>query len=46
MDKHEERLSRNPRIGMVYRNWQKQEPLQRQAILNRAQWCLDNIEIL
>lgn len=46
MDKHEERLSRNPRIGMVYKNWQKQAPEQRQATLDRAKWCIDNIESL
>jgi len=46
MNKHEERLSRNPRIGMVYKNWQKQDAKQRQATLDRAQWCLDNIESL
>ncbi len=46
MNKHEERLSRNPRIGMVYKNWQKQAPEQRQATLDRAKWCLDNIESL
>ena len=46
MNKHEEKLTRNPRIGMVYKNWQKQEPIQRQAILDRAQWCLNNIETL
>lgn len=46
MDKHEQRLSRNPRIGMVYKNWHKQEPAQRQATLKRAKWCLDNVEKL
>ncbi len=46
MNKHEERLSRNPRIGMVYKNWQKQDEQQRQVILDRAHWCLDNIESL
>lgn len=46
MSKHQSHLETNPRIGMVYKNWQKQAPEQRQAILNRAKWCLDNIEDL
>ncbi len=46
MHSHQARLTHNPRIGMVYKNWQKQDPAQQQAILNRAQWCLDNIETL
>jgi len=46
MEKHREQFSSNPRIGMVYRNWDKQSNENRQAIIERAQWCLDNIEQL
>ncbi len=46
MVKHKKRLEKNPRIGMIYRNWDKQSDEQQQAILNRAQWCLENINEL
>lgn len=46
MLQHREMLSKNPRIGMLYKNWDKQEQSQQQAVLNRAQWCYDNIESL
>lgn len=46
MVQHRERLLRNPRIGLIYGNWDKQESAQKQAVLERAQWCLDNIETL
>jgi deoxyribodipyrimidine photolyase-related protein len=46
MVKHRERLAKNPRIGMIYGNWDKQNDEQKHAVLERAQWCLDNIETL
>ncbi len=46
MVQHRERLQGNPRIGMVYRNWDKQSDEQRSATLDRAQWCLQHIENL
>jgi deoxyribodipyrimidine photolyase-related protein len=46
MQRHREQFEVNPRIGMVYRNWDKQTEESRQATLTRAQWCLDNIEAL
>ncbi|RDL45407.1 cryptochrome/photolyase family protein [Marinomonas piezotolerans] len=46
MNKHRERLLKNPRISVIYGNWDRQDAQQRDAILNRAQWCLDNIESL
>ncbi len=46
MDKHRERLFKNPRIGVIYGNWDRQDASYRQEILDRAQWCLDNIEEL
>lgn len=46
MLRHEQQLTNNPRIGMIYKNWYKQDKHQQQAILKRAMWCLDNIESL
>ena len=46
MDKQREALKNNPRIGMVYRNWDKQSDTSRQKTLERANWCLNNIEKL
>lgn len=46
MIKHRKKLENNPRIGMIYRTWDKQEKPQRQAILARAKWCLQNLEDL
>ncbi|MCS7485749.1 deoxyribodipyrimidine photolyase [Marinomonas sp. BSi20414] len=46
MVKHRERLATNPRIGMIYGNWDKQNDAQKHAVLQRAEWCLDNIESL
>lgn len=43
---HRDRLIQNPRIGMIYRNWDKQKPEQQQATLENAQWYLENIEAL
>lgn len=46
LHQHRERLENNPRIGMVYRNWDKQSRETRDATLVRAKWCLENIESL
>ncbi|RBP83824.1 cryptochrome/photolyase family protein [Marinomonas rhizomae] len=46
MVKHRERLGKNPRIGMIYGNWDKQNDAQKYAVLQRAEWCLENIESL
>jgi len=46
MVRHRDRFERNPRIGMVYRNWDKQPPQQRNEVVERGQWCLDHIEEL
>lgn len=46
MSKHRQILEKNPRISMVYRNWDKQPQEQRNKVLTRAQWCLENIENL
>lgn len=46
MVNHREELERNPRIGMVYKNWDKQDTQLQDDTLIRAQWVLDNIESL
>ena len=46
MVQHRDRLLKNPRIGMIYGNWDKQDKAQQDAVLERAQWCLDNINEL
>jgi deoxyribodipyrimidine photolyase-related protein len=46
MHTHRQRLEQNPRIGMVYRNWDKQPNTQRQAILDQAQYYIEHIETL
>lgn len=37
-DRHRARLERNPRIGMMYRTWDKMDPDQRAALLEHADW--------
>ena len=39
-------LERNPRIGMVYRTWDKMPPAQQQALLDRGDSVLANLEHL
>lgn len=46
MLKHRDRLLNNPRIGMIYGNWDKQDKALQDDTMERAQWCLDNIESL
>lgn len=46
LNRHESLLSSNPRMGLMYKQWQKKSPEQQQALLKRADWCLDNIENL
>ena len=46
MVKHRNRFEKNPRIGMVYRNWDKQKPEIREQTLAQAHWCLDHIDEL
>jgi len=46
MIQHRDRLANNPRIGMVYRSWDKQSEEVQQATLERADWCLQNLEVL
>lgn len=46
MDRHKERFSNNPRIGMVYRNLEKMDDTLRADMLKRASWILENLNSL
>ena len=46
MHKHEKRLTRNPRIGMIFRSWDNMEESQRQAILDTAEQYISDLENL
>ncbi|WP_394130816.1 cryptochrome/photolyase family protein [Marinobacter nauticus] len=46
IDRHREDFANNPRMTMMYRNWDKQKPERREALLARADWVLANIETL
>lgn len=46
IDRHREDFANNPRMTMMYRNWDKQAPERRQAILARADELLKDIENL
>ena len=43
MHRHRERLEANPRIGVMYRNWDRQDESAREATLERARQVLDSI---
>ncbi len=45
-DRHEDKLAKNPRIGMAYRLWNKMEAEKKEAILKQANHYLSNIEEL
>ena len=45
-DRHREKLSLNFRLSMVYRLWDKITPQDREAILLRADYCLEHLEAL
>jgi len=46
IDRHREDFANNPRMTMMYRNWDKQKPERRKALRARADWVLANIETL
>ncbi|WP_404364725.1 cryptochrome/photolyase family protein [Marinobacter sp.] len=46
IDRHRDRFASNPRMGMMYRNWEKQKPARREALIARGDWLLSNIEKL
>ncbi len=44
--RHRDRLGKNPRMGMMYRNLDRQSDGRKSAIGRRASWLLENIESL
>ncbi len=46
MIRHREKLATNPRIGMIYGSWDRQNQPEREATLARADWCQKNLDIL
>ncbi len=46
MDRQRKRIGNNPRTSMVYRGWDKRSEADRQAILDRAEYCLENLDKL
>lgn len=45
-DKNEDKLSKNPRIGMMYNVWRKMKPDDKVALLEQADYYLKNINNL
>jgi deoxyribodipyrimidine photolyase-related protein len=45
-DKHENKLAKNPRIGMMYNVWRKMKPEDKAALLQQADFYLKNINDL
>lgn len=45
-DRHEKKLSNNPRIGMMYNVWRKMDPTKKVALLEQAEYYLKNIDQL
>ena len=46
MQRHADRFSRNPRTAMAYRSWDKMDTDVKRQLLERAEYCLENIESL
>ncbi|WP_111642526.1 cryptochrome/photolyase family protein [Marinimicrobium alkaliphilum] len=46
IDRHRETLADNPRMKLIYANWDKQDPVQRRKILATARARLDRLEQL
>ncbi|MDX6182886.1 cryptochrome/photolyase family protein [Flavobacterium sp. Fl-77] len=45
-DKHKDKLSQNPRIGMMYNVWNKMKPEDKTVLLEQADYYLKNINSL
>jgi deoxyribodipyrimidine photolyase-related protein len=45
-DRHQDKLKRNPRIGMAYQVWEKMDSVKRQAILQQADIYLNQLDSL
>ena len=46
MDRHKERFSNNPRIGMVYRNLNKMDVSIRKETIEKGDWVISNLDQL
>ncbi|MCH8507036.1 MAG: cryptochrome/photolyase family protein [Ectothiorhodospiraceae bacterium] len=46
IDRHRDQFAGNPRMTMMYRNWERQKPEQREALIRRGDWLLAHIEEL
>ncbi|WP_191602737.1 cryptochrome/photolyase family protein [Marinomonas algicola] len=46
INKHREKLASNPRMSMIYRNWDKQSEEDRSAILNKANDVFNSLNTL
>ena len=46
IQRHRGRFGKHPRMGMVYKAWERMAPARRRAILQRAEALLDDIENL
>lgn len=46
VDRHREQFRNNPRMGMIYRNWEKQDPDKKSATLARAESLLKDLDSL
>lgn len=46
MSRHRDEFAANPRIGVIYGNWDRQVGTEREATLARAEWCLQNLDEL
>lgn len=46
IDRHRDDFASNPRMGMMYRNWVRQKPERREALLQRADDLLARLEQL
>jgi deoxyribodipyrimidine photolyase-related protein len=45
-DKHESKLAKNPRIGMMYNVWRRMEPKAKAELLEQADYYLKHINEL
>lgn len=45
-DQHEDKLAKNPRIGMMYNVWRKMKPEDKAALLEQAAYYIDHINEL
>jgi deoxyribodipyrimidine photolyase-related protein len=45
-DRHEAKLAKNPRIGMMYKIWHNMEPEARSALLEQAAYYLEHVDAL